>query len=172
VRRRWLELDDRALLAECEIDRYRASGAGGQKRNKTSSAVRLRHRPSGITAHSSDSRSQHDNRERALRRLRENIAFDLREPVEEAYAPSQAVSDALKRGPLGKNAKTRAHTGYLLALAEILDVFDAEDAALAQAARRLGTTTSNLGKLLSGDERLNRRVQEMRGQRGLKPLRG
>jgi hypothetical protein len=170
-RARLLALDDKALLAECEMDRYRASGAGGQKRNKTSSAVRLRHKASGITAHSSDSRSQHENKDRALKRLRECFAFDLREPVSEDYQPAKAVLDAIKRGPLGKNAKTRALPEYLLALAEILDVFEAEEAALGQAARRLGVTTGSLGKLLHGDERLNRRVAEARQQRGLKPLR-
>ena len=170
-RARLLGLDDKALLAECEMDRYRASGAGGQKRNKTSSAVRLRHKASGITAHSSDSRSQHENKDRAIKRLREHVALDLREPLPDGYLPSEAAIAAIKRGPMGKNAKTRSKPDYLLALAELLDLFDAEEAALGQAAKRLGVTTGSLGKLLLGDERLNRRVAEMRQQRGLKPLR-
>ena len=55
----YLSLDDAALLAQCDLHTYRSSGPGGQHRNKVSSAVRLRHRATGITAHGDDSRSQH-----------------------------------------------------------------------------------------------------------------
>ena len=85
---------------------------------------------------------------------------------------STEAADALKRGPYGKNSKTRLRPPYLMALAEILDVFEAEEAVLSSAAARLGVTTAALGKLLAGDDRVARRALEMRSQRGLKPLRG
>ena len=65
----WTVLDDDQLLAQCEVDTYRASGPGGQKRNKTSSAVRLRHSPSGLIVIAEESRSQHENKAKALKRL-------------------------------------------------------------------------------------------------------
>src|SRR5207249_10232530 len=84
----WTILSDAQLLAQCEVDTYRASGPGGQKRNKTSSAVRLRHIPSGLIVIAEESRSQHENRQRALRRLRQAIFLKVRDdlPVGELAA--------------------------------------------------------------------------------------
>ena len=66
MRSTWTALTDAQLLAQCEVDTYRASGPGGQKRNKTSSAVRLRHPPSGLIVIAEESRSQHENKAKAL----------------------------------------------------------------------------------------------------------
>src|SRR6476659_7350794 len=77
----WTALSDEQLLAQCEVDTYRASGPGGQKRNKTSSAVRLRHPPTGIIVIAEESRSQHENKARALRRLHHALFLRLRDPV-------------------------------------------------------------------------------------------
>src|ERR1700733_7522514 len=80
-RQNWATLTDEQLLAQCEVDAYRASGPGGQKRNKTSSAVRLRHPPSGLLVIAEESRSQHENKARALRRLRQALYLKLRESL-------------------------------------------------------------------------------------------
>ena len=90
MRSQWIDLSDAQLLAQCEVDTYRASGPGGQKRNKTSSAVRLRHPPSGLLVIAEESRSQHENKARALRRLRKALYLKLREP---ARAAAVAVGD-------------------------------------------------------------------------------
>src|SRR5436853_1689649 len=77
----WTNLTDAQLLAQCAVDTYRASGPGGQKRNKTSSAVRIRHPPSGLIVIAEESRSQHENRARALKRLRQAFYLKIREPL-------------------------------------------------------------------------------------------
>src|SRR6516162_8306120 len=77
----WASLSDPHLLGQCAVDTYRASGPGGQKRNKTSSAVRLRHLPSGLMVIAEESRSQHENRARALRRLRQVLYLKVREEL-------------------------------------------------------------------------------------------
>src|SRR5437667_4760901 len=87
LRSTWTALSDDQLLAQCEVDTYRASGPGGQKRNKTSSAVRLRHPPSGLIVIAEESRSQHENKAKALRRLRKALYLELREPI--AAEPQQ-----------------------------------------------------------------------------------
>jgi protein subunit release factor B len=62
-----------ALLTECEVTPYRSSGPGGQKKNKTESAIRIRHIPTGIVRIATESRSQSANKLRALERIREAI---------------------------------------------------------------------------------------------------
>ena len=57
------------LLAECDVTPFKSSGPGGQKKNKTESSVRVRHRPSGITRIATESRSQSRNRTLALERV-------------------------------------------------------------------------------------------------------
>src|SRR5579885_2808651 len=77
----WTSLSDAQLLAQCEVDTYRASGPGGQKRNKTSSAVRLRHLPTGLIVIAEESRSQHENKAKALKRLWHALFLELRDPL-------------------------------------------------------------------------------------------
>src|SRR5437762_6362191 len=94
----WTSLTDAQLLAQCQVDTYRASGPGGQKRNKTSSAVRVRHPPSGLIVIAEESRSQHENRLRALRRLRQALYLKIRDdlPAERLTPAGLAARDGYR----------------------------------------------------------------------------
>jgi peptide chain release factor 2 len=65
---------DEDLLRECEVDTFRSSGPGGQHVNKTESAVRLKHLPSGVVVTSQEERSQHRNKAICLEKLRAKVA--------------------------------------------------------------------------------------------------
>ena len=64
---------DEDLLRECDVETFRSSGPGGQHVNKTESAVRLRHLPSGVVVTSQQERSQYRNKAICLEKLREKI---------------------------------------------------------------------------------------------------
>ena len=71
---------DEELLAECDVDTFRAGGPGGQHVNTTDSAVRLSHRPSGIVIVAREERSQYRNKRIALGRLRAKLRDRNRRP--------------------------------------------------------------------------------------------
>jgi protein subunit release factor B len=68
------------LLRECDVEPYRSSGPGGQKKNKTESSVRVRHRPSGLVRIATEHRSQARNRLLALERIHRALAARARRP--------------------------------------------------------------------------------------------
>lgn len=163
----WLAQDDEALLADCEVDNYRSSGPGGQKRNKTSSAVRLRHQPSGLIAQAVTSRSQHRNKRAALRLLRAKLAVELRRPA--ATDDDGAIARVLAAPP--KSDKARRNIEYLVGIARLLDHVGAAEFAISDAAVALGATTGAVGKALTADPLARRWVNQERQKRGLRPLR-
>ena len=163
---------DDALIAQCDVDRYRASGPGGQHRNKTESAIRLRHKLTGATAIGEDSRSQAENKVHAVRRLRRTIALDLREPVQlEGFVPSPRLARFVAGGTAPLGAKTRLTGEFWASIAELLDLLVAGDLEIGTTAQRLGITTGAMSKLLLHDEHVARVVNDLRRAKGMRPLR-
>jgi peptide chain release factor 2 len=127
------EIDDNIDIeinpADVRTDTYRASGAGGQHVNKTDSAVRLTHEPSGIVVQCQNQRSQHQNRDKCWQMLRARLyELELRKRQEEAQATEEGKSD------IGWGSQIRS---YVLDDARIKDL-------------RTGVETRNTQAVLDG----------------------
>jgi peptide chain release factor 2 len=128
------EVDDTVEIeinpSDVRTDTFRASGAGGQHINKTDSAVRLTHIPTGIVVQCQDGRSQHSNRDVAWKRLRSRLYdFEMRKRMEEQQKLEDTKTD------VGWGHQIRS---YVLDQSRIKDL-------------RTGFETSNTQKVLDGD---------------------
>jgi peptide chain release factor 2 len=128
------EIDDNIEIdinpADLRVDTYRASGAGGQHVNKTDSAVRLTHNPSGIVVQCQTERSQHQNRDNAMKLLRAKLyEMEILKRNEE----KQAMED--NKADIGWGSQIRS---YVLDASRIKDL-------------RTGVETSNTQAVLDGD---------------------
>ncbi|HWY88133.1 MAG TPA: peptide chain release factor-like protein, partial [Gemmataceae bacterium] len=164
TRKSWTDLSDAQLLAQCEIDTYRASGPGGQKRNKTSSAVRLRHPASGLLVIAEESRSQHENKAKALRRLRQAFILKIREPLTEAELEAVPLHEELAQAKTsaGRLDVSRRDQRFWPAVGLVLDVLDAAQAQVSTAAGLLDLTTANLIDFLQLDPKVWEQANQMR----------
>ena len=116
-------------MSEVRIDTYRSSGAGGQHVNKTDSAVRLTHGPTGIVVQCQNQRSQHKNKEMAIKQLKAKI-YEMEElrRKEETQSIEEAKAD------IGWGSQIRS---YVLDASRVKDL-------------RTGAETSNTGAVLDG----------------------
>lgn len=160
-----LSIDE--LLKSCEARRFRASGPGGQHRNKVETAVELIHRLTGITGRATERRSQEANRLAAVFRLRVELALKVRIELS-ADAPPSAVWRSRARG--GKLAINPGHDDFPVLLAEALDHLAAYEHDHTAAAERLGVSPSQLLKLLRHDPRGLLALNAARASLGLSAL--
>ncbi len=150
-----LKLDDAALSERCEFEFFKDSGNGGQKRNKTSSAVRARLMGSDLVATDCTERSQHRNRAAALWKLRLALAYHERHTPAVPPPRPQCALD---------------HPDYPLFVAHLLDALAEAGWEPKSAALPLGLSTSGLVKKLARDPELWSFVNRERQRQGLPVL--
>lgn len=152
-----LRLSDEALLRLCRVDVFRGTGHGGQKRNRTDSAVRITHVETGAVAGCDETRSQLTNREIALRKLRREIALTCR-----AMPPSV---------PAASGRPGLKSTAYPFWVGAVLDQLEVAGYKVSDAATACGVSTSRLIKDLAADPTLWQTANAGRRRHALPPLR-
>lgn len=157
-----------ALVQQCRVDAFRGSGPGGQHRNKTSSAIRITHIPTGISATGMEMRSQMQNRNHALARLRRKLAIELRLAVDAAAFVRPGWLDEI---PGAADLGISPGNGrFDEVLAIVLDVTHAAGASVSEAARMLNVNTAAVVAFLAADPGVWQKIAAMRKAAGLRPL--
>lgn len=172
----FLRLTDEQLMGQCEMDTFKASGPGGQHRNKRESAVRLKHIPTGIIAQAVEDRSQHKNRASALARLRSLLALKVRNVVDlDSYLPPEELLQILPAKSLIRGSDCGPQIGpnnpkFVPGMQALLDLIYSVEGSVSDAAKYLGLSTGALSRLILSDDSLRIAVNDLRTSKGMKPL--
>lgn len=166
-------LDDTALLQACHWGRGRASGPGGQHRNKVETLVWITHLPTGIEAHAGERRSAEENKREAIFRLRLALATEYRSapPKGDAWGDARSSLWKSRVSKEGAIACNPSHTDFPSMLAEALDNLAASGMDERKAALRLSCTPSQLVKLIKEHTPAWVAVNRVRAELGRHPLR-
>mmetsp|Transcript_7190 Transcript_7190/g.24696 ORF Transcript_7190/g.24696 Transcript_7190/m.24696 type:complete len:227 (+) Transcript_7190:45-725(+) len=170
----YLALDDDRLWEQCQMETFRASGPGGQHRNKVESAVRVTHRPTGVLATATERRSQHENRRNALERLRSKIALQVRRRTElDPNADFEVPPELAAILPTRKKSMRygQKHREYPRGVQVLVDLLVSNNLSVADTARQLGLSTGALSRLITADNDLLSEINRMRQSKGMRPLR-
>lgn len=160
-------LNEQDLLAHCEVLAGRASGPGGQHRNKVETAIRIKHLPTGITATATERRQREQNRKQAVFRLRVKLAIQVREAVDRDAPPSACWSSRVKNNRLQIN---HSHEDFPALLAEAMDRIQTHNHDVAVAGKVLAVSTSQMIKLLKHEPAAMQLVNQHRVAENLRPL--
>ena len=141
------------LLAKCRLTFSRASGPGGQNRNKVETSVQIEYVPAGIIAAASERRTQNENRKVAVQRLRCKLAVEIRPALElvamNRSSNTRAVTETWKRYCRdGRIDIAESNHEWPSILAEIIGVLCGFEWSIGGAATALGTSSSQLVKVL------------------------
>ena len=161
-------LSDIDLLRQCRTDVTRGSGPGGQKRNKTSNAIRLTHLPTGLQAVARESRSQAENKLFAMRRMRLKLATELREEVN--LATFQPPDWFLEVRPDDRIEVSHRHPYYAAMGGLILDLLKALHGVPADVAGNLGVSTTSVIKFLENEPAFWTAANRIRAENALSSL--
>lgn len=160
-------LEPETLLRICSERRARRSGPGGQHRNKVETAVVLKHEPSGVEAEANERRSQAENRQVSLFRLRVRLAVEFRTVRSADAVPSVLWKSRCRAGRVSVNPN---HPDFPAILAEALDVLAMCEFDHLAAAISLSCTGTQLVKLLKGERSAFERLNLERVARGMPRL--
>lgn len=161
-------LDDATLTQQCQVHYGRTSGPGGQHRNKVQTAVRLTHPATGITVQATERRSQHENLQAALRRLRLRLALEVRTATGLSQPPSERWRSRCLQGHIKINPR---HDDFPALLAEALDALAAAAWEVGSAAEHLACSSSQLVRLLKREPKALALVNQQRSTSDLQRLR-
>jgi hypothetical protein len=165
---RWLELTDEAFLADCHFEAFRGPGPGGQKRNKTSNCIRLTHMPTGLHVIAGESRSQSENKSRAVRRMKLKIATEFRHAIDpRGFEPPDWFA-AVKM--LGRIAVSHHNVNYARTAELTLNLLEARNGSIGDVGKLLGVTTSSVAKFLMDDPHIRTAANHIRKTSGLPTL--